>query len=1589
MKTHDHVRKAAAFAIVCSLCLSAHAQLGTGWTPDNETYIAQTSAGATITAIPGGYEFRIPTVAGLCRAEMRGNNLPTNTTNQWQGLGTLVSFPSGSNHISMHQVFGDTDPTVPDLILDEAVGGPTGVEIMSLEQSDAFEASIQVGVQFKMNTIYDPIGNLISIYVNGSLTGTKVPNPGPHYNKYGQYVSKSGFGPATFDWVNVQSWSGGTAGGGGGTTTSYTITASAGSNGSISPLGSVRVNKGASQSFSITPNSGYKVSGVTVDGSSVGAVASYTFSNVQANHSISATFVTNTVSANYSTMYLRGTMNNWGTTAMTLASANLWQVTVSLSANTAYQYKYDASGAWTIGQNWGAGSTSGVAAANAANVNYTSAAAGNYVFKFNDSTLQYSVTPLGTPPPPPPSGEGPYGGSPAGIPGTVQAENYDTGGQGVAYNVTSINGTANSYRSDGVDLEATSDTGGGNDLGWASGGQWFKYTVNVATAGTYTVSFRVAAPSAVAGAFHLANSSGANLSGSVSLPSTGGWQSWATVTASVTLPAGQQVLTLNQDNGGWNLNYMSLAASSGSTGGGGTSGGGTSSSTNLFAPYLDMSGNNNLAQISQQSGIKDFTLAFIVGDGGCGASWFGNLPVSQENNFRSLIDSLRSAGGDVIISFGGAAGTELAGTCTSVSNIQSQYQAVIDKYNVRKLDFDIEGAGSTDTAAIDRRNQALAGLQAANSGLVISYTLPVSPGGLIQSGLNLLQNAKSHGVNVAVVNIMAMDYGSGPNPYAMGQNAIDAANATISQLQSIGLNAKVGITPMIGLNDSSPEVFTVSDAQKVVNYAKANSNIGRLSFWCVSRDQSCSGNAAQVSEACSGIVQNPWDFAHAFEPFAGTSNTGGGGTGAYTTVTIPGTLQAENYDTGGQGVGYNVTSINGTANGYRSDGVDLEATSDTGGGNDLGWASGGQWFKYTVNVATAGTYTVSFRVAAPSAVAGAFHLANSSGANLSGSVSLPSTGGWQSWATVTASVTLPAGQQILTLSQDNGGWNLNYMSLAASSGSTGGGGTVTSSGPDFGPNVLVFDPSMSASSIQGQINNIYNQQYGNQFGSARYALLFKPGTYNNTVNVGYYTQVLGLGQSPDNVTISGGVISNAALGNNNATCNFWEGAENMAVIPSGGTDQWAVSQACPMRRMHIKGSIILDQNGGWASGGFLSDSLVDNQINSGTQQQWLSRNCQWGSWAGSNWNMVFVGDTNPPAANFPANTVAGTTPVVREKPFLTIDSNGNYSVFVPALRSNSQGVTWSNGSAPGQSIPISQFYIAKAGTDTAATINAALNQGLNLLLTPGVYSLTGTIQVTRANTVVLGLGFPTLLAQNGVTAMSVADVDGVIIGGILFDAGPTNSPALLQVGPTGNAASHAGNPTSLHDLFFRVGGAGAGKATVSLLINSNNVIGDDLWIWRADHGNGVGWTTNTAANGLVVNGVNVTIYGLAVEHYQQYQTLWNADGGTVYFYQSEAPYDVPNQSSWMAGSENGYASYKVADWVATHHAYGLGVYCYFSTNSSVKLNNAFEVPNSGLNGGMMHDMVTVSLGGVGEITHVLDGWGGTSNGGNNVTYLAY
>jgi hypothetical protein len=543
----------------------------------------------------------------------------------------------------------------------------------------------------------------------------------------------------------------------------------------------------------------------------------------------------------------------------------------------------------------------------------------------------------------------------------------------------------------------------------------------------------------------------------------------------------------------------------------------------------------------------------------------------------------------------------------------------------------------------------------------------------------------------------------------------------------------------------------------------------------------------------------------------------------------------------------------------------------------------------------------------------------------------------------------------------------------------------TSGGPDFGPNVYVFDPTMSSSNIQSTLNTVFNQQQSNQFGTNRYALLFKPGVYNVDVNLGFYTQALGLGFLPDDVTINGAVHVSADWMQGNATQNFWRGAENMAVIPPTGTNIWAVSQAAPFRRMAVYGDMQLD-DGGWSSGGFLADTNVTGQVRSGTQQQWLSRNDQLGSWSGSNWNMVFVGVNNAPAQSFPNPpfTVVNQVPVVREKPFLYIDNSNNYQVFVPALRTNSQGISWASGSPTGTSLPISQFYIAKPG-DSAATLNNALSQGLHLLLTPGIYPLNDTIRVTNANTVVLGLGLATLTPQNGVVPMTIADVDGVTIAGLLFDAGATNSPVLLQVGPSGSSQSHASNPTLLSDVFFRIGGAGVGKATQSLVVNSNNVILDDLWLWRADHGSGVGWTSNTATNGLIVNGSNVTAYGLFVEHYQQYQVIWNGNSGRTYFFQNELPYDPPNQAAWTNGSTNGYAAYKVASSVTTHEAWGLGSYCYFNVNPSIVEDHSFEVPNT--SGVKFHDMVTVSLGGTGTISHIINSTGGPSNSSNNVANL--
>ena len=533
--------------------------------------------------------------------------------------------------------------------------------------------------------------------------------------------------------------------------------------------------------------------------------------------------------------------------------------------------------------------------------------------------------------------------------------------------------------------------------------------------------------------------------------------------------------------------------------------------------------------------------------------------------------------------------------------------------------------------------------------------------------------------------------------------------------------------------------------------------------------------------------------------------------------------------------------------------------------------------------------------------------------------------------------------------------------------------------PDFGPNVLIFDPSMPSQAIQKRIDEVYATLQHDEFSSQRKALLFLPGSYSVDVPVGFYTEVIGLGASPDATRIAGNMHADANHEHNNATTTFWRAAEGISIAPTGGTMQWAVSQAVSLRRMHVRGDLVLHQHFGWASGGWMSDSLVDGNVGSGSQQQWISRNCDWKSWTGSNWNMVFVGVAHPPDGAWPSPpyTMVAKTPVVREKPFLQVNAAGEFSVRVPELHSDSIGITWSGGETPGETIPIAQFYIARPDVDTAETVNAQLAQGKNLILTPGIYELTAPIHVMRPHTVVLGLGFATLRPVKGTAALTTADADGIDIAGLLFDAGPTESPVLVEVGPEGSRAGHAKDPISLHDVFFRAGGAGVGRTKMNLQINSNDTLVDHTWIWRADHGDGVGWDLNTSENGLVVNGNQVTIYGLFVEHHQKFQVLWNGNGGRTYFYQSEIPYDPPNQSSYSsAPGVNGWASYKVADKVTSHEAWGLGVYSVF-IYPNVVLTRAIETPkNSSVR---FHDMITVALGDRGEISHVINDAGGATS----------
>jgi hypothetical protein len=568
----------------------------------------------------------------------------------------------------------------------------------------------------------------------------------------------------------------------------------------------------------------------------------------------------------------------------------------------------------------------------------------------------------------------------------------------------------------------------------------------------------------------------------------------------------------------------------------------------------------------------------------------------------------------------------------------------------------------------------------------------------------------------------------------------------------------------------------------------------------------------------------------------------------------------------------------------------------------------------------------------------------------------------------------------------------------------------------FGADTCVFTTAMSQGRIQSDLNAIAAQQVpiGGQFANRRYALLFEPGTYGSAADplvfqVGYYTQVAGLGARPQDTVINGAadVFNDLCSGGScNADDNFWRSLSNLTLTvhlpktppayapkpadPDGaGCDNsgefWAVSQAAPLRRVIVNGSVAFQDfcaPNDFASGGFIADAQVTGKLAFYGNQQYLVRNSSIGGTTGCPnglWNMVYAGVKGAPAPVFTGqcqqNTVLSSNPVTEEEPFLYRTTAGGYRVFVPAVRTRSSGTSWATGSEAGKSLPLSSFFVASPATPVAS-INAELAAGKDLVLTPGVYDLSQPITVGRANTVVLGQGFATLVPQRGNAALTVAPAAGVKVSGLIIDAGHVNSPVLLSLGRSGPAT--AADPDLVADVFFRIGGAEttATAATVSLLDGAPHSIIDDVWAWRADHGNHVGWTANVAATGVEVTGADVTAYGLAVEHYQKSEVTWSGQGGTAVFFQNELPYDPPSQAAWrQSATKDGYPAFQVGARVTTFQGYGMGSYVVFiDTKATLHDAAAFQAPKA--SGVAFHDVFGVWIAGSGGLNSVINGVGG-------------
>ncbi len=571
------------------------------------------------------------------------------------------------------------------------------------------------------------------------------------------------------------------------------------------------------------------------------------------------------------------------------------------------------------------------------------------------------------------------------------------------------------------------------------------------------------------------------------------------------------------------------------------------------------------------------------------------------------------------------------------------------------------------------------------------------------------------------------------------------------------------------------------------------------------------------------------------------------------------------------------------------------------------------------------------------------------------------------------------------------------------------------SGGGFGDHVIVFDPSMPTSDIRATFDRISAQQVDDEMGAGRWSLLFKPGTYGTDaeplqVKVGYYTEVAGLGASPADVVVNGKIevynrcLDNGGTSNCVALNTFWRSLSNLTLRVNGAgqdgcrasSNFWAVSQAVSVRRVDVQGgnlSLMDYCTAGpqYASGGFIADSRAGVVIN-GSQQQWLIRNSEVGVWTNAVWNQVFAGVVGAPDASAfpnPPYTTLERTPLSREKPLLNLSADGQWQVTVPYAAAQTRGTTWATGATPGRTVPLSAFFVAHPG-DSLALINAALAAGKNLLLTPGVYDVDRSIVVRRAGQIVLGMGMATLTSVNGATPLVVEDRAGIVVAGITVDAGPTTSEALLTVGAgseRGGArpgGATAADPLTLSDVFFRVGGPHPGSTKAGMVIDSDHVLVDHTWVWRADHGVESGftagvlgdtdrWRVNTAANGLIVNGADVTATGLFIEHFQQHNTVWNGERGQVIFFQNELPYDPPSQADWTQPDRTlGYPAYVVGAGVQDHRLWGGGSYVYNRNNPAIVTAHSFQVPDRP--GVVLTHVLTVNLG-AGTIQHVVNDTG--------------